>query len=114
MMIFAIIFPPVSVLLFLVSLFSLAVIAVAGTTHFIILFFCHSRYSLRTMMTVVLVLGLGVSLLVSGNAALMMVGGLMLYALVMEILLGIQQFDPLRDAAPASRVSSLAVPKAEG
>jgi hypothetical protein len=93
--IFTIVVPPVFVVVVFLFAFSLFLIALARVAYLAILFFCHSRYSLRTLLTVVLVLGLGLSCVVSGSPVLQVVGGLMLYALVMEILFGIQAFDPL-------------------
>jgi hypothetical protein len=103
---FTIVLPPVFVVVVFVFVLCLVVIAVAGLMYLAILFFCHSQYSLRTLMIAVIVLGLGLSLVVSGGVALRVVGGLMLYALVMEIIFGIQQFDPLRDMGPAGEASS--------
>jgi hypothetical protein len=99
--IFTIVVPPVFLVAVAMFAFGLSLMALAGTLYFAILFFCHSRYSLRTLMIAVLVLGLGMSFLVSGNAVLMVVGALMLYALMMEIFFGIQQFDPISDSRPS-------------
>jgi len=88
--------PGVFLVLLGVFAFSLFLIALSCTAYLAIVFLFHSRYSLQTMMIVVLVLGLAVSFLVGSSPVLKVLGGLMLFGLAMEVLFAVQQFDPLQ------------------
>jgi hypothetical protein len=100
--IFLLFSPPLFMVALFIFIFCLCLTTVASAIYLTVLFLCHTRYSLRTMMAAVLALGLGLTLLVSGYAVLMVAGALMLYALAMEILFALLQSDPLRSATPLS------------